>query len=496
VCLVLLAVSWFGWQPIVDEFEKSIGDGWTIQDGRTTLYADILPMIRDFWLFGAGFGTFVDVYPSYKTIVSDGVFEHAHNDYLELLTAGGIVSFGLMAWFVAAVVRSGWRLMVRRRDRYARLVGIGALTSIAALLMHSMVDFNLQNTAIGLYFFFLCGLLTAAVNTRYGYHETESLLAAAPRNQLYGLTLFTVLFLGTVGVVQFGIMAAAHGFSQIRQVYVSSHLDPALMQRVIDGVEQSRRSDPLEAYYPFYRGNLAVLRESRETAGDWYRRAALLRPMEGIYLQRIGLMLPPERQKEASGLLAEGYRRALLKARVVPSWAEWLLITGQRSEAMALIKEWFVRDPGTASGLIPLLETHRFSRQEVAEVLPPSAEAWIRFGTYQEDMGQIEEAGYYRSEALRFVEREEVAKPQWFSQLIGYYQRHTKPDEALAVLRRAVEACPEHAPFRIQLGDYYQREQIWYRALEEYQKAVALEPGNESYRRRLRKLELDIEFGR
>lgn len=496
-CLVLLAVSWFGWQPIIDEFDKTFAVDGSITDARTTLYSDTLAIIKDYPVFGAGFDTFVDVYPAYQTIVSDRIFEHAHNDYLELLTDGGVIGFALAAWFVTTVVLHGWRRMIRRRDRYAVLVGIGALTSIAALLMHSVVDFNLRNNAIGFYFFSLCGLLVVTVNTRHGYEvERQSLLASARRSSVAALLLFSVLFLAAVATVQFTVLRGGYSFNRVRAVYVTSHLDPALLERVIEGVNEAGRWDPLEPFYPFYRGNLALMRDGREAALAYYLRAALLRPLEGVYLQHIGLMLPEERQPEATTLIDEGYRRTFYKYRMAPSWAEWLLITGQRPKAIGLLKGWFVRDAHHAATMIPLMETYRFSREEVAEVLPPSVEAWIRFGHYKEDMGEVEEAGYYRSRALSFVDGETKVQPGWFAQLISYHQRHRQPGQALAVLRQAVERCPDHAPFHIMLGDHYRSENITYRALEEYQKAVALEPGNESYRRRLRKLELDIEFGK
>ncbi len=495
-CLALLAVSWFGWQPIADEFGKAIGDDWTIQDGRTMLYRDTLPMIKDFPVVGAGFGTFVDVYPSYQTIVTNKVFEHAHNDYLELLTDGGIIGFALAAWFVATIVLHGWRRAIRRRDRYAVLVGIGALTSIGALLMHSVVDFNLQNGAIGFYFFFLCGLLVAVVNSRFGYSDHQSLLAPAGTRQLPLLLVFSSIFFLATLVAQYGVLRAAYTFNQIKLIYISSHLDPSLKKRVADSVAEAQRWDPLESFYPFYRGNLAVLQEGREAAREYYQRAAVLRPMEGIYLQRIGLMLPQTRTEEATAVMAQGYRRALVKSQLVPSWVEWLLITGQRRQAIDLIKEWFIRDPGQAAKMIPLMETHRFTREEIADILPSSPEAWIRFGSYKEAIGETGEAGYYRSRALSFIDAEKEVRPSWFTQLIDYYQRQQQPEQALLVLRRAVDLSPDHAPFHIMLGDHYRRENITYRALEEYQKAVALDPSNESYRRRLRKLELDIEFGK
>jgi len=146
--------------------------------------------------------------------------------------------------------------------------------------------------------------------------------------------------------------------------------------------------------------------------------------------------------------------------------------------------------------MIPIMDTYRFTRDEVASVLPAEVGAWIRFADYKEKMGEIEDAGYYRSRALDFLDAGKEIKPAWFNQLIAYYNRQKEYDKALGVLRQAVEKVPDHAPFHVMLGDYYQREGITYRAREEYERAVLLEPGNETYRRKLHKLELDIEFGK
>ncbi len=177
LCLVLLFITSIGWQPIFDEFSYAINPNGGIRDARIQLWGDTLGMIKDYPLLGAGFGTYVDVYPSYKTIATNLIIDHAHNDYLEMLTDGGIVSFLLAAWFCLALLLHGWRKIRVRRDRFAILLGVGAFTGICAALMHIVVDFNLHNGAVGLYFFFLCGLMVAIVNTRYNYHETESLLS-------------------------------------------------------------------------------------------------------------------------------------------------------------------------------------------------------------------------------------------------------------------------------------------------------------------------------
>ena len=117
LCIAFIAVSLFGWDTIFSEFDAGFTPGGEIRDARFTVWNDTLVMIRDFPIFGAGFGTYQDLYPSYMTLVTNSMYEHAHNDYLELLTDGGLVGFGLAAWFCVSVMVHGWRMVNRRRDR-------------------------------------------------------------------------------------------------------------------------------------------------------------------------------------------------------------------------------------------------------------------------------------------------------------------------------------------------------------------------------------------
>ena len=139
--------------------------------------------------------------------------------------------------------------------------------------------------------------------------------------------------------------------------------------------------------------------------------------------------------------------------------------------------------------------TYEFSQEEIERVLPRSVQSWVRYGDYLEKTGDIEGAGYFRAEALDFLYLEDEIKPGWFTQLISYYRRQKQPDKAVDIIRQGIYYLPYYAPFRVWLGDYYQQQGITYRAWEEYERAVILEPGNENYRRKLKKLELDIKLG-
>ena len=84
VLLILFAVGWFGWDFIFQRFEKIRNADGLIDDARLFVWADTFRIIKEFPLTGTGFGTFVDIYQGYRSAPGPFIFNHAHNDYLEI----------------------------------------------------------------------------------------------------------------------------------------------------------------------------------------------------------------------------------------------------------------------------------------------------------------------------------------------------------------------------------------------------------------------------
>jgi hypothetical protein len=113
--------------------------------------------LQDAPLSGFGYGTFTDIFPVYRdqSISTTGVWDKAHNTYLEVLQGLGII-FGtmlisLVAWLVALCAVGAFR---RRRHRAPLVCAIG---SGALLGVHALVDFSLQIQAISLTFMAVLG---------------------------------------------------------------------------------------------------------------------------------------------------------------------------------------------------------------------------------------------------------------------------------------------------------------------------------------------------
>jgi O-antigen ligase len=137
--------------------------------GRAHFWSVTLDIIRAHPLVGTGLGAFGVVYTRYDS--RNGLFrlEQAHNDYLQVLSDGGIVGAVLGLFFVVGLFRMGF---ARResKDGFRRGVAIGALAGCFAVLIHSFFDFTLHTTANALLFLILAALAT--LNGRV--EETQS----------------------------------------------------------------------------------------------------------------------------------------------------------------------------------------------------------------------------------------------------------------------------------------------------------------------------------
>jgi len=485
---VFLAVSWMGWDPILARFNATVTETGGIKDGRLMIWQDCAPIIRDFLFTGSGFETFIHVFPSYSTIPTNLLFDHAHNDYIELLTDGGLIGFGLVVWFVLAVLKNGVKMLGKRRDHYSILLLIAGITSICSILFHSLTDFNMHNGANGLYFFFICGLLVSAGNTRLHYRTRPTLLRiASPKLRLVCLAALPLLFLTVV--LQGGIIKGKKELLQAEKVYVTPQLSAKLFAQQHATIDRAIKYDPLEGYYSYYKGSLYSSQQVPEAANREYLAASLKNPFEGAYLQRIGLSLPPEDSDKVTKLMAEGYLRSHNKEKLVFTWVEWLLQENRTEEAAQALQQGIGQFPSLASKLPPVLLGNNFSREAIVDILPEKVSAWIQLGKFAEKMERVDDAEYFRLHALDFLEQEEKIRPWHFNQIYRFYKKQKKEDEAADILRRGIVHLPNYPAFHIYLGDYYKKKDIPYRAMEEYQQALLLEPGNRNIKRRIRKLQ-------
>ena len=120
-----------------------------------------LPLVWQQPWFGHGGGTYFLSLPAIKPAGFPYLWDHAHNDYVELAVDTGLAGLGLM---LLLGVATAWRAACMLRDAEPRLkrgVGVAALMALSCLGIHGMVDFNLQIPANSLTLILLLALVWA-----------------------------------------------------------------------------------------------------------------------------------------------------------------------------------------------------------------------------------------------------------------------------------------------------------------------------------------------
>lgn len=166
VIIMGVAVHITDWSNTLPRFQKIISQD-PHQNIRWKLFNDVAAMGNRLPLTGSGLGTFAVAYPFFKTLDRQGLFNHAHNDYLEFLAEMGWPGLLLFLGFAGWVLWRGGRvifkaLVLRTRgdpDLAQRALLItGSMGGVISLLLHGLTDFNLRIPANALTWFALCGV--------------------------------------------------------------------------------------------------------------------------------------------------------------------------------------------------------------------------------------------------------------------------------------------------------------------------------------------------
>jgi O-antigen ligase/tetratricopeptide (TPR) repeat protein len=143
-------VGWLGYDYIQPRLESIWGN--QALENRLPVWFRSLCIARDFPLWGTGYGTFEYAEAMYRSDASEasGFYDHAHNDYLEALTEGGIFSFLLVLLAAGLVYAFGFRAVIRHRGTSTGGLALGALFAYTTLLIHSCSDFSPHIPAVAL----------------------------------------------------------------------------------------------------------------------------------------------------------------------------------------------------------------------------------------------------------------------------------------------------------------------------------------------------------
>lgn len=164
VAAVLFGTLWVGGDRLATNLESASTDfsGDSTRDGasRNEIWRATLKMFLAHPLAGVGFGGYWIGITAYHDASGSLTPQEAHNEYLELLSSGGVIGLAIGVWFAVIVVRR-IRENLQNDRGYLRAVRLAAVLGITGVAVHSLLDFGLHLMGNALIFIVLIMLATA-----------------------------------------------------------------------------------------------------------------------------------------------------------------------------------------------------------------------------------------------------------------------------------------------------------------------------------------------
>jgi O-antigen ligase len=130
------------------------GNADDISNGRFHFWAVSLKIAEANPIIGVGFDAFGVAFPKYDTWPGRFRLEQAHNDYLQMLTDGGIIGLALVLIFIFLFAKIALRNISNSTDAVHRAFAIGAFAGCLGIMIHSFFDFPLRTNS-NIFFFAL-----------------------------------------------------------------------------------------------------------------------------------------------------------------------------------------------------------------------------------------------------------------------------------------------------------------------------------------------------
>ena len=198
------------------------------------------------------------------------------------------------------------------------------------------------------------------------------------------------------------------------------------------------------------------------------------------------------KQKEIN--IADRLFRAAIKYDVnnperFKEYISWLLSSGRKEMGIEAMRKAVSLHPERAKEYITFMTQNDFSDKEMFEILPERVEPYLFFGDYllnNADKKQKAEDIYLT--ALEYLHKEKKIQQWYFYKVYKYYMKEKRYDDALNIMQKAIEFLPDDVQIRLTTADLYKKIGIDYRAKEEYEKALILDPENRHVRKKLKEL--------
>ena len=144
--------------PLVQRFANlTLGDELT-EEGRIFIWEEALSLVKAYPLLGSGLGGFESVFFRHQKAVPVQGVDFAHNDYLQYLVELGAIGFVIGGVLLLCILGHAARGVREAAGPREHALAVACTCSLAAILLHSIVDFNLYVPANALMLAWISGI--------------------------------------------------------------------------------------------------------------------------------------------------------------------------------------------------------------------------------------------------------------------------------------------------------------------------------------------------
>lgn len=138
-------ILWLGVTPLFERFTHvNPHDKSLLLGDRVPVSLATWQMAKDFPLFGVGYEAFSVIFPRYKPETVRLPYEHAHNDFLQLLAETGWIGFSTLIGGLLSLIIAIVKCWQRQRDPFGQIMVPAGLAALGAASLHAQADFNLH----------------------------------------------------------------------------------------------------------------------------------------------------------------------------------------------------------------------------------------------------------------------------------------------------------------------------------------------------------------
>jgi len=488
---------------LTGSFDRVFERMWTLTEPELTtgerlrMWGGVFKMIKDNPLFGTGIGTFAYAYSPYQTI-GGYTIDHAHNEYLEIISETGVVGGILIGLCILVVFRYVLKHSIPERGRNLSCIGLTALTACFSLLIHELSDFNLYIPSNAL-LFTVCGAIAFTSASIISNGDSGRLIEIRLTNKGRFLSFVISVIILFISLILISSPYISSIYQKKAMVYQLSE-DYTIAYRTL---KRAILFDPGNAELLSSTGDLLILHAL--TYGDnkerefllnesikYYDEAINMAPLRVYFYRRKAYALKNlNRFNDAEALLKRAIELDRSDNELYYELAELYLETGKINEAMEKFKEYVIRVQGGSLRILDVIWDYTEDYNKLKKAVPEDAGMRTAFANFLWRKGMHEDAlkefayAYelapsverafrhlqYLINAKRYREGYHFCKKylkdfkdniQLYKKLLWFSKRLGKLDEAILICEKLADLDSRNRlSYKLEIARIYCRQKNW-----------------------------------